>query len=87
MASQKMENEENKRDFNLTSEIIEASVNGDVQIFNAAWDEEGVYFYQVFLKLNVILTTFVLDILVLKLVSYNSYTQSCVSNVFMMFLT
>ena len=56
MASQKLENEKNKKDdFNLTSEIIEASVNGDVQIFNAAWDEEGVYFYQVLLKLNLML--------------------------------
>ena len=34
--------------FNPQKEIVEAAKNGDVQMFNSAWDEEGVFFYQVF---------------------------------------
>ena len=36
-----------KSSFDPPKEIVEAAKNGDVQIFNSAWDEEGVFFYQV----------------------------------------
>ena len=34
-------------DFNLPTEIIQAASKCEVQVFNGAWDKEGVYFYQV----------------------------------------
>ena len=43
----KMSTSEKENDFNLPTEIIEAASKWEVQVFNGAWDEEGVYFYQV----------------------------------------
>ena len=71
-----MSTSEKENDFNLPSEIIEAATKWEVQVFNGAWDEEGVYFYQVSLFKSVI-----------RLQVFNSAWDVYVNFIFGIFLT